>query len=166
MKRHPSLISLTVSLTASLLLASCGGTYLKSRSVPDLSSVTGKYRVLLVGRQHAKDYRTMAILDLEGDAYEIVPRLPEFSYEVVEGLDAAEAVASARWFLRRQVMYRHKRTEARRIFTEEGVTVGYELRLHYKPFVLGNVDMTDVRYVLVDGNTVRMLIDVRQVEVQ
>ncbi len=160
-------IVLILSLAAALGLASCGGgTYLKSSSVPDLSSVTGKYRVLLVGRQHERDYRTVAILDLEGDAYEIVPRLPEFSYDVVEGLDAAEAVASARWFLSRQVIYRHQRTEARRIFTEEGATVGYELRPHYKPFVLGNVDMTDVRYVLVDGSTVRVLIDVRQVEVQ
>jgi hypothetical protein len=145
-----------------ILICSCvGGTLLRTEGIDDASSITGTFSVIFHGGKHIRDYETLAILDLEGDGYEIVPYSPEFSYVVERGLSAGDAFEAAERFVRRHKVYRHTKVMMRRVLDEGGADIGYELRPYYKAFILGGPDVLDVRYLLGEDRKVRVVIDLK-----
>jgi hypothetical protein len=137
---------LSIALFSALvLLASCAtyGKYLKAEEAkavdPDKT-----YTLILYGGRHADDFETIAILDIEGDGVEIVPRAPEFDYEVTGGLSAKEAEEAGRHFVSFHPSFRN--VQASRVVDASGRVIAYELRPLYQPFVLGMMDVLLVYY--------------------
>lgn len=142
-----------VLLTAATLLVSCvTGRQLKTEYIKAPVEITGTFNLILYGAHHADDIETVAILDAEGDGYEIVPFAPEDYYTVDKGLPADEAINKAKRFVS---FHQHFWTyDIRRIFDEKGGIIGYEIRPLYT--YLG--DALSINYYTEDGKRVKVVI--------
>ena len=142
---------------ASLMALSCAGVkVLHTERLKDASGVTGTYTLILYGSNHSNDLETVAVLDREGDAYDIEPYAPDWRYERVKGVGADEALERAR----AQVNFHPSfmRTYLKRIIGPDGSVIGYEVRPMYFLLSYGELDVIDVWYVPKDGGKVRMYV--------
>jgi hypothetical protein len=126
-------------------LASClEGVRLSTPGMESAAGVAGIYRLILYGANHQDDLETVAILDLEGDGYEMAPRAPEFNYALYTGVEARRAFEAAGHFVG---SHRHFHgVLMKRVLDPSGTTIGYEVRPLYRPFVFGLADILDVDY--------------------
>lgn len=144
-----------------LVLSSCiGGQYLMTEGIDTTSGITGTFRLILFGGAYQDDWETVAILDGEGDNYEIVPFAREYRYSVSEGQAAETAFARAEHFARSQtdsigVLYR-------RIMDDTGGTVGYEIRPLYNIAAFGMPDIIEVDYYLQEDGSVRVVVRLKE----
>lgn len=129
---------------------SYGGERIKTETVNDIEREKA-YSLILYGARHGNDLETVAILDIEGDDYTIVPYAPDFDYEVLSGLDSPEAIKRAGGFISWHPLY-HK-SELKRI-TLSGKVIGYELRPLYYPLSYGLSDVIDIDYRLKDRKVI------------
>jgi len=158
MKRTP--ICAVLVVLASLALLSCaGGKVLKTQRLKDPSGVSGTYRLILYGARNSNDLETVAVLDREGDAYEIEPYAPGWRYKVLNGVKAGEALDIAR----QKVGYHPSfmSTTLKRIFGPDGSVIGYEVRPLYLLISYGVLDVIDVWYVPKEGGKVRMYVELK-----
>ena len=154
----------TCAIVCAVLLAACmGGRVLETHIVDDIAGITGTYLVILYGGRGAGDLSTVAILDREGDGYEITPHDPAFMFGTTEPREAQQAVEAAFAFVERYEVYRHERTRVARIQAPDGGIVGYEIRPYYQPFILGRTDPVTVSYVLGEGGKIRAAIRVQSI---
>jgi hypothetical protein len=152
----------TMSILFVLLLASCmGGTVLRTEPAGDKVDIASAYRVVLMGGVVAGDLAIIAFLDREGDAYTIVPKDQAFVVKVSESQGAEEAVAAGIGFVNRYWKYRYPYIRISRIVGPGGVTIGYEMRRFYKPFVFGIEDPLTIYYVLEESGNVRVVVHQR-----
>jgi len=156
MKTNIAICLISAALLA--LTACAGGTSLKTHEIEPSQIRGDKFDLILYGANYPEDIETLAILDTAGDDYEIVPYAIKDVYRVLKGLDMARALAEAKRFVAFHYAYAGS-VAARRIYNDEGRTVGYEVRPLYQPFVFGMTDILDTDYVLEkDDKTVRAII--------
>jgi len=130
-----------------LLTLSCAktGNVLTTHPVGEGGMVPGSYTAILYSTSEYNFLKTIAFLDLEGDAHEIVPHGAQFNYSVVKGLSPDGAEQRAREFIASYVSY--NKMELRAIKGTDGNTIGYELRPWYLPITYGESDVLDITYV-------------------
>jgi hypothetical protein len=133
-----------------VLVVSCtaGRSVLSTHRVqePDKGMAAGTYTLLLYSAQDTNYLGTVAVLDSEGDDYEIKPFGARFNYAVVSGVHTEQALETAKNFVKLHVLA--AQIGQRAIQGPGGEIIGYELRpLHY-PFVYGTDDLIDVSYIL------------------
>lgn len=132
-----------------LLILSCvpTGNFLTTHPVGEGGMVPGSYTAILYSTSEYDFLKTIAFLDLEGDAHEIVPYGAQFNYSVVKGLSPEGAEQRAREFIASHASS-YNSTELRAIKGIEGNTIGYELRPWYMPITYGESDVLDITYAL------------------
>lgn len=147
-KVNSFVLLLLLSILALSQLTSCvNSKVLSPRMITPAEVEPGTYSVILY-RNQAVDYlTTVAFLDREGDAYTIVPQTASFTYTVMKGLSADEALKMAEQFVRTQPSYSN--TEIKAIRDPAGNLLGYEVRPIYQPFVYGDAgDVLNISYFL------------------
>jgi hypothetical protein len=120
------------------------------------SEITGTFSLILYGGRFSDDVETIAILDLEGDGYTLVPFAPDFDFRIKKGLSAKEALEQAQKFVNFHNAF--WRSQLSRITDNNGGTIGYELRPLYLPFYFGVSDIFDVYYWLKENGRVKVTI--------
>lgn len=120
------------------------------------ADVSGAFTLILYGANYLDDLETIAILDYEGDDYHFKPYAPEFNYKVKKGVQAQEALKEAEKF----VSFHNSfwRSRLIKIVDKEGVTIGYEVKPLYRPFIFGFSDILDVYYWLKENGNVKVII--------
>ncbi len=120
------------------------------------ADVSGVFTLILYGANYLDDLETIAILDYEGDDYHFEPYAPEFNYKVKKGVQAQEALKEAEKF----VSFHNSfwRSQLSKIVDKEGVTIGYEVKPLYRPFIFGFSDILDVYYWLKENGKVKVII--------
>lgn len=147
-------------MVIAVFLASCaGGTTLGARDMRAPVELSGTFDLILYGGTHSDDLETVAFFDIVGDGYELVPYDPDFEFETLKAVDAEEAMGMARKHVgwHREVI----RTHMRRIKSETGSTIGYEMRPLYSPITFGETDILEIRYWLVEGGKVMISVDIK-----
>lgn len=163
MKRGQTIKRLvSYSLMASLFLTlSCTtGKVLTSSIVRNGEMEAGIFTAILYSGQDREWLETAAFLDIEGDAYEIVPFGAEFNYSKVSGLSGVEADRMAREYIDSHTSYRT--IEFRAIKGPEGRTIAYELRPLQLPFTYGESDVLDINYVLQPDGRVIVFVKLKE----
>ena len=120
------------------------------------TDVSGVFTLILYGANYLDDIETVAILDYEKDEYYFEPYAPEFNYKVKKGVAAKEALKEAEKF----VSFHNSfwRSQLSKIVDRAGVTIGYEVKPLYRPFVFGFSDILDVFYWLKEKGKVKVII--------
>jgi hypothetical protein len=118
--------------------------------------VTGAFTLILYGANYLDDLETIAILDYEGDDYHFEPFAPAFKFKVSEGVKAQDAVKEAEKFVSFHSSF--WKSQMSKILDKEGVTIGYEIRPLYRPFIYGISDILDVYYFLKGNGKVKTII--------
>lgn len=151
--RKIALVFLTIPL---LTLSSCTGLkHLRTEIAKD-SEIIGSFTLILYGARHLEDIETVAILDAEGDKYELVPYAPEFDYKIIKNLSAKEALYKAQSFVSWYRSFHH--SQLSKIVDDKGNPIGYELRPLYLPFCFGVSDVLEVDYWLKEDGKVKITI--------
>lgn len=120
------------------------------------SDLVGTFTLLLYGGRYADDIETVAIFAPEGGKYTYALYAPDFDYKTEKGLPAPEALARAGKFIGFHNAF--WRSQLSRILDPHGITIGYELRPLYRPFVYGSSDVMDVYYWPKKDNTIKVTI--------
>jgi hypothetical protein len=123
------------------------------------ADVSGVFTLILYGAGYLDDLETIAILDYEGDDYHFEPYAPAFDYTVREGVQAQEAMEVAEKFISFHSSF--WKSQLSKIINEEGVTIGYELRPLYRPFIYGVSDILDVYYWPKGNGKVKTMINLK-----
>jgi hypothetical protein len=120
------------------------------------ADVSGTFTLILYGANYLDDIETIAILDYEGDGYYFEPFAPEFNFKVKKGVHDQEALKEAGQF----VSFHNSfwKYQLSKILNKEGVTIGYEVKPLYMPFVYGFSDILDVYYWLKDDGKIKVII--------
>ncbi len=150
-------IFFTLLIIPSLLLSSCtGGKHLRSNQVVDAGDIKGLFTLILYTTAHYDSLMTIAILDIEGDGYELVPYAPGYDYTTSKSVSGKDAVERSVNFISSHHAFNHYQTK--RILDEAGNTIGYELRPLYQPFVYGEIDVLEVDYWHMGSSRVKVTI--------
>jgi hypothetical protein len=120
------------------------------------ADVSGTFTLILYGANYLDDLETIAILDYEGDEYSFEPFAPEFNYKVKKGVQAQEALKEAEEFVSFHSSF--WKSQLSKIINEEGLTIGYEVRPLYRPFIYGFSDILEVYYWLKGNGKVKTII--------
>lgn len=146
----------------SIFLFSCARGYLRTMPAveAEVSGQFNRFSVILYRSGNLDGIEALAILDVEGDAYEFILAAPKFDYAVMKGLKAEEALAEAKAFVAEHRAFHSFRISA--IKDEAGGLIGYEVRPLYLPFVYGLSDIMDVGYRLKEGGKVRVRIYLKE----
>jgi hypothetical protein len=86
-----------------------------------------------------------------------VPYAPEYDYNVIKKLPAAEALKRAQVFVKWHRDYRS--TQVRKILDDQGSVIGYEVRPLYDPIAYGVSNVLVVRYWVQEGGKVKVTIN-------
>jgi hypothetical protein len=131
-----------------LLTLSCAttGNVLTTHPAGEGGMVPGSYTAVLYSSSEYNFLQTIAFLDPEEDAHEIVPYGAQFNYSVVNGLSPAGAEQRARQFIASHAPS-YNSIDLRAIKGVDGNTIGYELRPWYMPINYGESDVLDITYV-------------------
>jgi hypothetical protein len=124
------------------------------------TDVSGTFTIILYGASYLDDLETIAILDYEGDEYHFEPYAPAFNYTVSKGVQAQEALAVAEEFVSFHSSF--WKSQMSNILDKEGVTIGYEVRPLYKPFIYGISNVLDIYYFLKDNGKVKTIIRLKK----
>lgn len=149
-------------LMIAVFLVSCAGmTALRTQDVREPVELSGNYDLILYLGPQYDFLEAVALLDVAGDGYELVPFEPGFEYRVIKNLPAKDALKEARRFISRHRNFSGL-TRMRIITSETGETIGYELRPLYQVFVYGMSDVLDIDYWLGEGGKVEVNIDLNE----
>ena len=99
-----------------------------------------------------EDLETIAILDREEDRYTLKPYAHAHDFKVVTGVSGEEALVKAETFVSFHSSFSHSRL--RKIISDTGTIIGYELRPLYLPVTFGHADVLVVDYVLEQNSVV------------
>lgn len=140
-------------VAAALLMGCSVGTRLMPERVED-PALQGTYTLIVYGLRHYEDVNNFAFLDVEGDAYELVPFTPKFDYKVFKGLGGPEALRRAGELLGTHREY--YRISYRGISDPSGRLVALELRPMYIPYYGDDNLLYSMDYYLVEGGRIKI----------
>jgi hypothetical protein len=144
LKKARKFLAGSVMLFCMVLLQACaGGKSLRTAPVKN-GDLQGTYALILYGGNYADDLETIAVLDREGDRYTFEPFASSFSYRIIRGQTAEQAIPAAEQFIRRHPSYNRAQMQA--ILDEQEYVIGYEIRPLYLPLDFGTDDVLDVDY--------------------
>jgi hypothetical protein len=157
------IINCTLVLTVLLFISASSAFALKkplktNAAIP--ADVSGVFTIILYGANYLDDLETVAILDYEGDEYHFEPYAPAFNYKVREGVQDQEALKEAEKFVSFHSSF--WKSQMSKILDKEGVTIGYEIRPLYRPFIYGFSDILDVYYWLKGNGKVKTTIRLKK----
>ena len=118
--------------------------------------VSGTFTLILYGANYLDDLETVAILDYEGDEYHFEPFAPTFNFKVRKGVKAQEALKDAEQFVSFHSSFWKSQLSV--VVNEEGITIGYEVRPLYRPFIYGISDVLDIYYFLKGDGKIKTII--------
>ncbi len=159
MKKLHSGFFITASMTFTLLLVDCtGGTSLKTQDIQDTGNITGFYTLILYrGAESMGNLKSMAFLDVEGDAYTLVPYAPNYEYTITPHLSWEKAFQIALEFIKSNRLFMNY--QIRTILGPTGETIGYEVKPLYDSLALGYSDILTASYRVKEGRTVLITIE-------
>lgn len=120
------------------------------------ADASGTFTLILYGANYLDDLETIAILDYEGDEYHFEPYAPAFNFKVKKGVQAQEALEETEEFVSFHSSF--WKSQLSEIINEEGITIGYEVRPLYRPFIYGISDILEVYYWLKENGKVKTII--------
>ncbi len=120
------------------------------------SEIKGIFRIIFYGARFPDDVETVAILDYEGDEYEIEPFAPDFDFWIKKEIPDNEAFKLALKFISFHNSF-HK-CSVKKIIDNKGKAIGFELRPLYYPFIYGISDIMDINYWLKEDGKVKVTI--------
>lgn len=145
----------TLAVAAGVLLGCAGGTKVRPERMEGPGSITGKY-TLIVYIRHSDGLDSEALIDAEGDAYEMKLRTHPNRYTSYPGLTVEKASQMARELIsteQRQV----RDFVYRRLSAPSGELIGYELKPIWAPDYHGETRTYLTNFVLErDGRTLRV----------
>jgi hypothetical protein len=97
-----------------------------------------------------------AILDRQGDEFEFIPKVKDFEYEILQDVPMKEALYEAQVFFRERPFIMEPIFE--RIFDDDNVTIGYEIRPLYHKSIFGQRDALAITYRLMEDNEIQIRI--------
>jgi hypothetical protein len=150
---YPLSFSFSTEKTSDITLALASPLKIEEANI---SEITGTFKLILYGARYSDDIETVAILDYEGDRYDLEPFAPDFDYRIKKGVPAREAIEEAKKFISFHQAY-HK-FNLSRIFDNKGNTIGFEFRPLYYPFVYGFIDLMEIYYWLKEEGKVKITI--------
>jgi hypothetical protein len=150
-REKAGIITFTVLLLVIASVSFAQAEYLKTEEVK-AEEITGTFTLILYGARFSTDLETIALLDKEGDGYDVEPYAPEFDYKVKKGVPGADALREARKFVNFHNAF--WRSQLSKILDEKGNTIGYEVRPLYLPFIYGRSDLLDVNYDIKNGKVI------------
>ena len=160
-----TLITTIISVLALLLVACAGTSNLRTEHYPNRGSLQGNYDLILYRALEGEDEIKVAILDLNGDSYSVVPYAAEFNYKTTKALKADKALELAEEFLSTVDFY--DKMVLRKVFGPDGELVAIEGRPLHEPFMDTPVDITFTNYYIQGPGiikvTIRSLFDNRKV---
>lgn len=104
------------------------------------------FSLILYGRTHGEDLESVALIDPEDDAYEIVPYAREYRFVIARNMSAEKALQEAERFAGAHPSFMGVRLS--RITDRQGKVFGYEVRPLYQFLRFGTDDVLDTSYVL------------------
>ncbi|MBE0426014.1 MAG: hypothetical protein IBX72_05115 [Nitrospirae bacterium] len=122
----------------------------------DISEISGTFKLILYGGRYSDDIETVAILDYEGDRYDLEPFAPDFDYRIKKGIPDREAIEEAKKFI--SFHHAFHKFNLSRIVDSKGDTIGFEFRPLYYPFVYGFIDLMEIHYWLKEEGKVKVTI--------
>ncbi|HIJ59725.1 MAG TPA: hypothetical protein HPP56_03810 [Nitrospirae bacterium] len=114
--------------------------------------IKGNFNLLLYGGRNGSDIETIAFLDIVDDEYKIELFTPEFNYKKEENKTAKDALLRAKGFVSWHSSFMN--FAIRKIITDKGDLIGYEVKPLYLPFEFGISDVFDNTYWLRDKKAV------------
>jgi hypothetical protein len=153
------IINFTLVLSVLLFLSVSSSFALKKPLKTEAATpadISGAFTIILYGANYLDDLETIAILDYEGDDYHFEPYAPAFNYKVMKGVQDQEALKEAEKFVSFHSSF--WKSQLSKILDREGVTIGYEVRPLYRPFIYGFSDILDVYYWLKGDGKVKVII--------
>jgi len=139
-----------------MTLGSCAGGKQLRTELAQVTEITDTFTLILHGKNNAYDLETIALLEKEGDGYELKVDAPEYEYKVIRNLPAREALSKAQDFVKWNRSFR--RSEIRKIIDDQGSVIGYEVRPLYDPFDYGISNVLVVNYWIKEGGVVKVTI--------
>lgn len=151
-----------VAFMASMFLLSsgcAGGKVLGTQAVRG-DNITGNFTLILYQDGSYDRLKTIAFLIAEDSGYSFVPNEPPIEYSIRDGVNGQDALAVAHAFVSKNRSYINSVVSS--IVDPTGKIIGYEVRPLYEPLTYGVTDVMRVSYVLKEGRTVRIDIDLLQ----
>ncbi len=132
---------------------SSGSTTITTQRLEDPSEVSGTFTVIFYGKAGYSDPVTAVFLDREGDEFELVPRAPSWAFERKTGVDADDALAMAKAFVKDHRDFHE--FGIRKILSPNGNPAGIEVRALYDPTVYGvRSDLLWIQYWTENGRQI------------
>ncbi len=119
------------------------------------------YTLILYGARHGNDIETVAIFDIDGDEYTIVPYAPPFDFTIERPVDSSKVMKRAMEFISWHPL--HRGSSLNNIILS-GRVIGYELRPLYDPLSYGLMDVLDIDYRLKGKDVVVRIRLIPQIE--
>ncbi len=141
-----------------LLAASCATTQLRTPRISDIRDIhpAKTYTVFLYGGRHPFGPTSIAILQVEGTPYRIVPFLEKGSYQEIKHQSASRALAIATGYLGKYPLHRF---QMRKILDKNGRVIAYDIRPpRYTSH--GSIEVLDAHYFLKTGDKVEVRINI------
>lgn len=110
----------------------------------DASRINGSFSLILFSGKWPGAIGSAAFLDRDDDRVVMEPYAPDFSFRVVKGLQAGEALRQAESFVSRHSSFIRSRLVA--IKDDYDRMVGYEMRPLYMRTTFGSEDILDISY--------------------
>jgi hypothetical protein len=147
-----------IIIVSAFVLLACApmGKPVDSLLVDDISDAQGLYTLIYYLGTKPKDVRYAIVLDRQGDAYEFIPKVKDFEYEILQDVPVREALYEAQVFFRERPFLMGPLFE--RIFDDDNVTIGYEIRPLYHKSIFGQKDVLAVTYRLMEDNEIQVRI--------
>lgn len=106
--------------------------------------IKGTFNLLLYGGRHGNDIETIAFLDIIDDDYEIELYTNDYNYKKVMSVTDKDAIQRAKTFVSWHSSFMNY--SIRKIITNKGGLIGYEIKPLYMPFEYGLTDVFDNSY--------------------
>jgi hypothetical protein len=147
-----------VILLSAFVLMACApvGKPVDSLLVDDISDAQGLYTLIYYLGTKPKDVRYAIVLDRQGDQYEFIPKVKDFEYEILQDIPMKEALYEAKVFFQDRPFLMEPILE--RIFDDNNVTIGYEIRPLYHKSIFGQKDVLAITYRLMEDNEIQVRI--------
>ena len=146
---------LALALMAAITTACAHSSSLRTTTLK-LDPPDSKCRLILYTSYDGYVELRVAVIDLDGDGYELLPYAPEHSYKIVDGMRVTSALDEANAFLRK--VDGVDGMKVLQVFAVDGTVIAYEARPLYGVMHYGYRDITDTNYYIKGEGTVKFVV--------
>lgn len=110
----------------------------------DVTTVTGRFTLIQYGNRHGDDLETVAVLNIENDAYTFEQYTSSFNYRLKKNLNGEDPLKEAIRFVGQHKSFRGFRIS--RLSDDMGNILGFEVRPFYHETRSRSSDLIIVNY--------------------